>query len=392
MLCDLHPVIYLNHAASAWPKAPGVVETVRASLDSPPFHPGRSIGHGSDVAQRCRTLLASTLRVADPARIALLPSATIALNVAILGVGLGRGSRVVTTVTEHNSVLRPLRHLKERSSVEVAFVGLDDEGLIDLRAFDHELALGADLVVVNHVSNVTGRPNYPAILFRRAKRAGAVTLLDASQSIGHIDVYPEDMDADLVAFATHKGLRGPEGIAGLYVSPRMELDQIIVGGTGVRSDLEFHPADMPSRLEVGTPNVPATAGLVAALEWREEHGPEFAENAARLAEALHRELSAIPGLRIFADEAGPNGVISILIDGWDVEEAGFVLAESFGIVCRTGLHCAPLIHRALGTAPRGTIRLSVSGSNTRDEIVATAQAVRSLADCVSPTSEQLKIA
>lgn len=372
--------VYLNNAATSWPKPPGVAEAMAEAITAVPFHPGRTPAHGADPMELCRQEIAEILGIPDPDRIVLTSNATMALNLAIRGLGLGCGDHVVTTVTEHNSVLRPLEHLRLHDKVAVTLVGLDQSGALDEEQFGCALARGARAVVVNHASNVTGRVNDPTRLFSLARQAGAVTVLDASQTLGHVPVKPSELGADIVAFTGHKGLLGPAGTGGLYVAPDLDLQQFIVGGTGVRSDLATHPPDMPTRLEAGTPAFPAFAGLAAALQWRRRNAQGFEAEAHRVAGLLRRGLRET-GVRVVDDnDAAPRvGVISILLDGWDVEEAGYVLSESFGIVCRTGLHCAPLIHRNIGTAPHGTIRLSVSGFTTEEDVASALAAVRELA-------------
>ena len=374
--------VYLNNAASSWPKAPGVIEAVSAVLAAPPVHPGRA-ARRDDPTAACRAGLARLLGgdPAERARIVLTVNATHALNLAILGLDLEPGAGVVTTVTEHNSVLRPLNHLAQREGIRVRLVGLDADGRIDERAWCAALADRPRLAVLNHASNVTGRIADAALLLGQARAAGAVTLLDAAQTLGHVPVHPTKLNADLVAFTGHKGLHGPPGTGGLYVSPHLDLTQWFVGGTGVRSDLALHPADMPTRLEAGTPDAPALAGLAAALAWFERQGAAHCEREQRLAMRLRAGLRTCTGVQLFGatppDES--IGVVSFAVAGWGIEEAGYALSESFRIACRTGLHCAPLIHAALGTAPAGTVRFSVSGFNSEADIDAALDAVARLA-------------
>ena len=373
--------IYLNNAASAWPRAEGVVDAVQRALVEPPSHPGRTTTTEMDAPTRCRRALAAMLGVDTPERIVLTSHATHALNLAILGIGLQAGDRVVTSVTEHNSVLRPLHHLRERPGIEVDVVGLDEDGNLDAVSFGAALSKLPRLVVLNHASNVTGRVNDVAPLLAKARAHGAVTLLDASQTLGHIPVNAAELCADMVAITGHKGLRGPTGTGALYVTEGLCLRQVYVGGTGVRSDLELHPPDMPMRLEAGTPNVAALAGLAAALEWHQRDGVEFARAEHALAHELRAGLRASPGVHVYdtAPDERRVGIVSFTIDSFPLEDATYVLAESFGIICRCGLHCAPLIHAEIGSAPEGTIRFSVSGANTQDEITAAIDAVRKLA-------------
>ncbi len=378
----------MNNAATAWPRAPGVARAVADVLERIPDNPGRAAIrqscdalHESDPLETCRTNLATLLAVRDASRIVLCPNATSALNIALLGQDWDRYSRVITTVTEHNSVLRPLAHIRKRHPFDLRIIGFDPAGTLDDEAFDAALDAGADLVVLNHASNVTGRIQDVGPLFARAHAKGAVTLLDASQTLGHIPVHPESLGADLVAFTGHKALRGPPGTGGLYVAPDLQLGQVFVGGTGVRSDREFHPPEMPMRLEAGTPNLPAFAGLAAALRWHDEAGSAFNKKEQTIARELRDGLEGIDGVRILDHDrqAGRAPIVSFLVRGWTVGDCGYALANSFGIICRTGLHCAPLIHAAIGSAPEGTIRFSPSGFTTGEEAEYVLGAVRALA-------------
>jgi cysteine desulfurase family protein len=378
--------IYMNNAATAWPRAPGVADAVCAALNAPPASAGRATGGDTAVLGECRSRIASLLGVSTPERIILTSGATLSLNIAIHGLALNPGDRAVTSVFEHNSMLRPLAHIQDRAGIAVDIVGLDSSGFIDSQDYETALSRAPRLVALNHVSNVTGAVQNVKPLFAQARAAGAVTLLDASQSLGHMPVNAEELNADIVAFTGHKGLRGPAGTGGLYVAPSVDLEPVIVGGTGVRSDLRRQPEDMPLRLEAGTPNMPAFAGLAAALHWLEQYGADFMSREHALGQRLNQGLSHIPGVRIFSapDQTSQfPGIVSFSIQGWSVEEAGFVLSESHGIACRTGLHCAPLIHGAVGSAPRGTVRLSVSGFNTMEHVDAAIAAVEQLASCAS---------
>jgi selenocysteine lyase/cysteine desulfurase len=264
--------------------------------------------------------------------------------------------------------------------VRIHIVGFDAHGSVDLEQFDRALAAEPVLVALNHASNVTGRVNDARMLLGRAKAAGAATLLDASQTLAQRPVRPVELNADLVAFTGHKGLHGPPGSGGLYVSPDFDLEQVIVGGTGVRSDLELHPPEMPMRLEAGTPNVPALAGMTAALRWVAERGERFGRHEQQLAARLREELGRIPGVRLFdtESEAERVGVVSFRLDRWDVDETAYVLSQSFGILCRSGLHCAPLIHEFIGSAPDGTVRFSPSGFTSNEQVEAALDAIRRL--------------
>lgn len=372
--------IYLNDAASAWPKAPGVIEAMQQALSEPPRHPGRTICRPVECVTECRARLAALIGSDEPSRIVLTMNASHALNLAIFGLPLNAGDHVITTCTEHNSVLRPLLHLRRDIGIRLTLIGLDATGALDRTAYLRALDEAPKLVAINHASNVTGRVNPVDDFFPLAKARGAVTLLDASQSLGHRPVRVDELQADLIAMTGHKGLRGPAGTGALYVAPHLTLRQVFVGGTGSRSNRVFHPEDMPMRLEVGTPNVPSLAGLAAALRWHGACGEAFIRTEQARAEALRAALREIPGVELIDDMPHVErlGVVSFRLAGWPVDEMGYVLAQSFGITTRTGLHCAPLIHTHLGCAPLGTVRLSVSGFTTDEEIAAAAAAIRSM--------------
>jgi cysteine desulfurase / selenocysteine lyase len=328
---------------------------------------------------RCRRALAGLLGGVPEQQVVFTLNATMALNIAIGGMGLKVGDGVVTSAAEHNSVLRPLEKLRREDGVRVDIVPVDKTGTPDEARFSEALAREPKLVVLSHASNVTGRVMPVGRLLGMARAAGAVTLLDASQSLGHVDVRPEEISAAMVAFAGHKGLLGPSGTGGLYVSPALELKQILAGGTGVRSDLAHHPLEMPVRLEAGTPNTAGLAGLASAVEYLLESPPDAASTAALTAH-LRRQLASIAGVRLYpSSSADQTGVVSFSIDGWDPGAAGDALRGSFDIECRTGLHCAPLIHRFIGSDPAGTIRFSLSRFTTEAEVDSAARAVRSLA-------------
>jgi cysteine desulfurase / selenocysteine lyase len=383
--------IYLNNAATSWPKPDRVVAAVAETLRATPTGGGRaSDRQGPDtcplgpVVRECRRRLASLLYAQDPSRIVLTPSVTHALNAALWGLGwnLPRGAHIITSVAEHNAVLRPLRYLlKRRPDLRLTLVGLRASGGFDRGQIADALEEGASLVVLMHASNVTGRVYDIAPLFAAAKASGAVTVLDAAQSLGHVPVQAEALSADVVAFTGHKGLRGPLGVGGLYVGPGIELEPIIAGGTGADSTLLYQPDELPARLEAGTPNLPAVAGLVAALRWQASEGGEFERRGKSVSTFLRGALRRIPGVEIL-DEAPTEewlGVTLFRIAGQGVEAVGEALADRYNVVCRTGLHCAPLLHEALGSGREGGIRFSPSGYTSEADIEAAIAAVAELA-------------
>jgi len=369
--------IYFNHAVGAHPLSNEVVESVVRALGEAPQIPGRGVSFSSDSLSQCRSKLALLLGVSS-SQIILTSGATYGLNTAILGLNLGRGDLVITTVMEHNSVLRPLAHLEDRRGIRVEYVSVNEEVKLNKGVYDRLLVEKPRLVVMTHSSNVTGRINPVKGWFEDAKSAGALTLLDASQTIGRIPVVANDLHADMVAFSGYKGLRGPMGTGALYVTPQIMLEPIFTGGTGVWSDFPLQPEEMPMRLEPGTPNMPGFAGLDAALSYYMEHSCDVVDKEALMTAGLVSGLRAIPSVKVFDEDPLERlPVISFAINGVDAETAGFILSESFGIKCRAGLHCAPLMHKALGVD--STVRFSPSYSNNIEDIDYALDAVKRVA-------------
>lgn len=370
--------IYFNNAATSYPKAPGVAEKVRESLSCIPFHPGRSGSKADDPMDRCRVLLAEMLGIDDKNRIILTVNSTYALNFALFGFPFRKNDTVITSAAEHNSVLRPLHHLMRSGDLHPEIIPVDSGGrIIPSEYFKKLELLKPRMVVLNHASNVTGAVADVKPLFKAAKDLGAVTLLDASQSMGSISFTAESLYADMVAFTGHKSLLGPPGTGGIYVSKNVELEPVIVGGTGIRSDLLYQPEDMPTRLEAGTPSLPAFSGLAEALEWKKKNREDYS-GADVLIKKLEEGIQDIAGINSIKSESPRTPVISFTLKKWSVEEAAYILQESFGIICRSGLHCAPLIHKYLGTAPHGTVRFSLSPFSTEVEVAYALEALRKL--------------
>jgi selenocysteine lyase/cysteine desulfurase len=370
--------IYMNNAASAFPLAPGVIEAMVACMKNPPRNEGRNSVAALNGIGECRLNIAQLMRV-SPEDLVFTSGATQALNMAILGFGLKEGDRVVTSVTEHNSVLRPLAHLEDLIGIKVRYIRFDSCMGLDEAEAERLFAEKPRLVILNHASNVTGRIYPVARLFQRARAAGAATLLDAGQSIGRMPVCPVALNADLVAYSGHKGLRGPLGTGVLYVSKHIEIAPVFEGGTGVRSTERRQPMDMPMRLEAGTPNLPAWAGLNAAVLHNLQAADGLRERQRSCTERLISGLKSIDRVRVIDPDCNDRlPIVSFVIEGMDVEEAGFALSGSFGIQCRAGLHCAPLIHQYLGSLPDGTLRFSPSFEVSDEEIDYAVDAVRRL--------------
>lgn len=368
------PPVFLNNAASSFPKAPGLGGEVAAWIESVPCHFGRSGSPSGDPLRACRERLARLLCVSDPDRLVLTSGATASLNIALHGLPLD-GQTVLTTAAEHNSVLRPLYLLKKKGIIDLYLAPCDEQGRVRREEWSRQArSKRPALAVLTHASNVTGAVHPVQELFAEVHEYGGLTLLDASQTIGLLPINAQRLGADLLAFTGHKYLLGPTGTGGLYIRPGIELAPLFVGGTGVRSDLREMPPEMPVRLEPGTPAAALFAGLDWSLKWQEQNPKSLAALSVLLGR-LEKGLRDA-GARVIVVDGERTPLVSFTLPHWQVADAGKVLEKSFEIICRTGLHCAPLIHEWLGTLPSGTIRFSLSRFSHDADIATAVQAVR----------------
>ena len=374
-------MVYLNHAATTHPRPPAVVSAVVAALSSAPVHPGRGAG-GQDPLTEARLALAELLDVDGAERIALLPSATYALNLAIAGLAPQPGDHVVTTRLEHNSVLRPLAHSAAAGRLRVSYVSPDRLGRVSAEDVERALEPRTRLVAVTHVCNATGSIQPIREIAAAAAHRGVALLVDASQSAGVVPLGHRSLPGRVfIAFAGHKSLLGPPGVGGLVLADD-RLPQGVVGGTGIRSEEPFHPPELPLRHEAGTPDVPAAAGLAAGVRLVLARGLAVeGARRGRLTTRLRSRLAATPGVSLSPElEPDPRaGIVAFRLAGWSPGDVGDALLRSFDIEVRTGLHCAPLLHEPLGTAPLGTVRASIGWSTTEADVDTLATAVEALA-------------
>lgn len=369
--------IYLDNAATSFPKP----EAVYAEMELYHRQLGTAVGRGATrlggqvqrVIDRCRLRAARLFGVNHPRQVIFTFNGTDALNLAIHGL-LRDGDRVITSVWEHNSVLRPLRTLQDRQNVTVDCIRDDGAGSVDLGQYEKSLKRSARLVVITHASNVTGVVQPVQEMARLAHAAGALVLVDAAQTAGHLDVSFENLGADLIACPGHKGLLGPLGTGLLAIAPGVErhLEPIRQGGTGTVSESDRQPESLPERYESGNHNAPGLFGLEAALAWREERNGEPGTATRDEQDRLRQWISSLcelPGIRVHcaAEELPRVGVVSISFERLAPQIAAALLDEHFSIETRAGLHCAPLAHTALGTLTGGgTVRFS-PGPFTTDE-------------------------
>ena len=381
-------MIYLDNAATTMRKPACVAEAVVAALGSL-GNAGRGASAGSLDAARvvlgCRERVARLLGCPRADHVAFAPNSTEALNCAINGVVLP-GDRVVTTVLEHNSVLRPLNRLAAEQGVAVERAGCDELGRLDMAELERLVRPGTRAVVVTHASNVTGNVVDVARVAGIAHAAGALCVVDASQTAGAVPVDMAGMGLDVVCFTGHKGLMGPQGTGGLAVADGVDVRPWNVGGTGVHSFDALQPEGWPTRLEAGTLNGHGLAGLSAALDYLDEQGGPAVAGAHELAQArrLYEGVRDLPGVSVFGDwEAAPEartGVVALNVGRLDSAEVSDALMEGWGIATRPGAHCAPLMHEALGTSRQGIVRLSMGWFTTADEVDVAVQAIREIAE------------
>ncbi len=381
-------MIYFDNAATTLRKPQVVIDAVDAALTS--FGgPGRG-SHGpaleaSMALFRAREAVSRLLNVpGGSSRVAFALNATMALNIAIAAL-LPAGGRAVTTQASHNSVLRPLFRARDERSCSVGIARIAPDGSLDEESYARELARGVDLVVATHASNVTGDVYDVARMAALAHEAGALFVLDAAQTAG---AYPLDMgelSVDVVCFTGHKSLYGPQGTGGLAVREDVDVAPLLEGGSGVKSFEERQPHVMPESLEAGTANAHGAAGLAAGVEYVLGKDPRaIADAACALAERFEVGIADIPGVRLYGGHRGigRTGVVAFNLGDADSGEVAARLWQDFGICVRPGAHCAPLMHKALGTESQGVVRVSFSSFTTEEEIDEGIRAVRALAACL----------
>jgi cysteine desulfurase family protein len=370
----LTKMIYLDNAATSFPKPESVYEAVIETMREECGNPGRS-GHRLSLAagrnvNEARVLCARLLHAQTPDSIVFTPNTTTALNIAIKGI-IEPGDHVITSSLEHNSVSRPLHYL-ERNGVRITKLPTDLQ--YGLGANDIEKAVEPDtkLVVCTHVSNVTGTINDIASIGSFCRDKGILFLVDAAQSTGSRFIDVEGMHIDMLAFPGHKGLLGPQGTGGLYIRPGLALKTIIQGGTGSKSESLSQPQSMPEKFESGTLNTPGLAGLAAGIRFILEEGIEKIERTeADLTKRLIMGINALSAVRLIGPGLNQSrgSVVSVCLEKAPVAEAALTMDSAFQIAVRSGIHCAADAHRSAGTLENGgALRISPNYFNTPSDI------------------------
>lgn len=378
-------MIYLDNAATTISKPQAVIDAVTQAMCSL-GNAGRGATSGALDAARtihaCRAKLARLLGCPRADRVCFTPNSTVALNTAINGV-VRPGDRVVTTVLEHNSVLRPLNRLAAERGVTVEHAGCDVSGALDYDELERLVTPGTRAVVVTQASNVTGNAVDVARVAAVAHAAGALVIVDASQSAGTAHIDMQAMGLDVVCFTGHKGLMGPQGTGGLAVAEGIDVAPWAMGGTGVHSFDPLQPLEWPTRLEAGTLNGHGIAGLSAGLDFIEARGgvEAIAAHERSLAERFLAGAREIPGIVLYGafDQPVRSAIVSLNVGDIDSAEISDALMQGWGIATRPGAQCAPLMHRALGTERQGVVRFSFGYFNTDEDVDTAIDALRDLA-------------
>lgn len=378
------PLIYMDNAATSWPKPPSVAAAMARCLKEDSANPGRGSHamavRASRVLFEARKRLAKLFHVHNPNDIAFTLNTTHALNLAIQGL-LQPGDHVVTSSLEHNSIRRPLEALKRSRGIEVDYVPTDGKGKLDLNRVESSVRPHTRLIAVTHSSNLLGSILPVRELGEISRRKGAKLLVDAAQSAGTLPIDVETLQIDLLAFPGHKGLMGPQGTGGLFIHPDLALEPLMSGGTGSSSESAEQPSARPDRYEAGTPNTVGIAGLSAGVDYVQEQTVEAIHAKERRLTALLMDgLLRIPGISVLGPDPGEErtAIVSFVMEGIDPSETAFILDQQFGIAVRSGFHCTPLGHEIAGTTGTGAVRASPGYFTKESEIVSLIEAVEEI--------------
>ncbi len=375
-------MIYMDNAATTMRKPETVIQAVAAALGSM-GNAGRG-AHGASLSAsrtiyETRELLCRFFGGVNPRQVVFTSNSTESLNIAIKGL-LEPGDHVITTMMEHNSVLRPLYELCGKG-VELSIVKCDKNGVLDLADLESAVNSKTKAIVCTNGSNLTG--NYVDIkkIGRIAKKHGLLFIVDASQTAGVFPIDVQEMQIDVLCFTGHKSLLGPQGTGGMYVREGLEVRPLKSGGSGVQTYSKSHPSDMPTALEAGTLNGHGIAGLHAALEYLNKEGiDKIRAREQELMRRFYEGIKEIPGVKIYGDFSSGERcpIVALNIGDYDSSEVSDALLTEYDISTRPGAHCAPLMHEALGTVEQGAVRFSFSHYNTEEEIDTAIRAIREL--------------
>ncbi|MCR4711098.1 MAG: aminotransferase class V-fold PLP-dependent enzyme [Clostridia bacterium] len=376
-------MIYLDNAATTLKKPESVIRAVEEAMREL-GNAGRGAHEAALAGARgiyeARKELADFFGADDPRRVVFTANSTEALNIAIRGL-FDPGDHVITTVMEHNSVLRPL-YACEEEGTELTFIGLKEEGGLDLGKIPAAIKNNTKAIICTHASNLTGDLTDLSAVAGIARKYGLLLIVDASQTAGEQPIRVDESGIDVLCFTGHKGLFGPQGTGGMIVRDGLRIRPLKSGGTGVQTYRRTQPEEMPTHLEAGTLNGHGIAGLAAAVRFIQEEGLErIREKEESLMRCFYERVRGIDGVRIYGDFGAKRRcpIVALNIRDYDSSEVSDVLYTEYGIATRPGAHCAPLLHQALGTVEQGAVRFSFSYFNTEEECKTAAGAIRELA-------------
>lgn len=394
----MNNLIYLDNSATSYPKPDEVYKFMDSFYREHGVNPGRS---GFDAALEAEEIVMNTRKLlteffnggGDINRLTFSYNASDSLNMIIQGLA-SKGDHVITTMLEHNSVLRPLYHLEMDKTIEVTRLKFDEKGYISKDDFKKAIKKNTKFAVINHCSNVIGTIQPIAEIGKICKEAGVLLIVDSTQSAGAIPIDMQVMGIDVLVFTGHKCLMGPTGIGGSYVMENVPVRGTRFGGTGVRSAQKTHLEEFPYRLECGTLNLVGVAGLNAGVKWILQNGIDTLHNKEmQLWKKLRDGIKSIDNVIIYCANSveNHNPVLSFNIKGFDAGDVGTMLDVDYNIACRTGLQCAPLVHVGIGTDKiHGTVRLSVGPFNTEEHIDTAIKAVKEIAALKRPAPGEFK--
>lgn len=377
-------MIYMDNAATTMHKPQEVIDAVVTAMSSM-GNAGRGASEAALSASRIiydtRDRLAKLFHAEDARQIAFTSNSTESLNIAIKGL-LEPGDHVITTVLEHNSVLRPLYEM-EKKGVELSIVGCDDKGMPDVEAMERAVKENTKMIICTNGSNLTG--NYVDVekIGKMAHRHEVIFTVDASQTAGVFPINVQKMNIDVLCFTGHKGLLGPQGTGGIYVKEGIKICPLKTGGSGIQTYSKEHPVQMPTALEAGTLNGHGIAGLHAALGYLEKEGIEnIRKRENELMWRFYNGVKDVPGIKIYGDYSQKErcAIVTLNIGDYDSSEVSDELLMEYDISTRPGGHCAPLMHEALGTVEQGAVRFSFSHYNTEEEVDTAIRAIHELAE------------
>ncbi len=356
-------IAYLNNSATSYPKPDKVITATNSYINSVPFHSSRA-GHEQAVknpVENCRKRISQLFNISNPSSVILTSSATEALNIIVRGLRL-ENAHVITTSIEHNSVLRPLKHLEVEFDLQLTVVECDEHGFVYPYQFDEAIRDNTKAIFVNHCSNVTGSIIDIESISDIVRKRDIIFVVDVSQSAGIIPIDVKRMGIDILVFTGHKYLYGLPGTGGFYINEDIVLNQYKVGGTGIRSDLLLHPEDIPIRYEAGTYNIPGIVSLANGVEFVIQTGIDtIQKRCSSIIHSITEYFAQKHQLKIYrTNDKAFSSLCSFNIMNMSPSDVGYIMEETFNIIVRTGLHCAPLIHRYIGSSPEGTVRISPS--------------------------------